>query len=66
MNRRKFLLVSAAVAGTGVAGVCGAGSRFVADLTALQQELQQFLSGLPATAQLVVPAQYWPTGTARL
>jgi hypothetical protein len=41
MNRRKFLLVSAAVAGTGVAGVYGAGSRFVADLTALQQELQQ-------------------------
>lgn len=41
MNRRKFLLVSAAVAGTGVAGIYGAGSRFVADLAALQQELRQ-------------------------
>ncbi|MDZ7868755.1 MAG: DUF1569 domain-containing protein [Rheinheimera sp.] len=41
MNRRKFLLVSAAVAGTAAAGLYGAGSRFVADLAELQQELKQ-------------------------
>lgn len=41
MNRRKFLLAGVAVAGAGAAGLYGAGSRFVADLAALQQELRQ-------------------------
>lgn len=41
MNRRKFLLVSAAIAGAGITGIYSAGSGFVADLAALQQELKQ-------------------------
>ncbi|ALZ77378.1 DUF1569 domain-containing protein [Rheinheimera sp. F8] len=41
MNRRKFLLAGVAVAGVSTAGLYGAGSRFVADLATLQQELRQ-------------------------
>ncbi len=41
MNRRKFLLAGAAITTAGVAGISLAGSRFVADLNALQTELKQ-------------------------
>lgn len=41
MNRRKFLLAGAAITTAGVAGLSLAGSRFVADLNALQTELKQ-------------------------
>lgn len=43
MNRRKFLLAGTAVTVAGVAGLSLTGSRFVADLTALQTELQQMI-----------------------
>lgn len=46
MNRRKFLVLGAAITGAGVAGVYAAGSRFVADLATLQQELRQ-MTGKP-------------------